>query len=274
VPKTRLLATLEALEQPWLEDPSNLAPSFARGRLRRSAGLDAPRLARRSAEQARRRAANDERTASWLALHARIDPAGFVLLAGDALGSAPPDIRRRAVQQIVMTVGGHPYPPRQARLERLLEQLRMGLASGRTLAGCRILLWRGALLICREAQAVEGEVLLRPGLPLRWDGRFRLELDGKIRALTVRALGRAGTRALGVGSGRALPAPVRPSLPSLWRRQQLVAVPHLDLVLPSVQRRATIAVRFNPVWPLAGAPFHVHGSRTSTPLLRPAEILC
>ena len=133
-----------------------------------------------------------------------------------------------------MTVGGHPYPPRQARLERLLEQLRVGLASGRTLAGCRILPWRGALLICREAQAIEDEVLLRPGVPLRWDGRFRLELNGKIAALTVRALGRAGTRALGVGSGRALPAPVRPSLPSLWRRQQLVAVPHLGLVLPSL----------------------------------------
>ena len=41
VPKARLLATLKTLDQPWLEDPSNLAPSFARGRLRRSAGLDA-----------------------------------------------------------------------------------------------------------------------------------------------------------------------------------------------------------------------------------------
>ena len=88
-----------------------------------------------------------------------------------------------------MTVGGHPYPPRRARLERLLEQLRDGLVSGRTLAGCRILPWRGALLICREAQAIEDEALLAPGVPLRWDGRFRLQLNGKA-ALTVRALGR------------------------------------------------------------------------------------
>ena len=273
VPKARLLATLKTLDQPWLEDPSNLAPSFARGRLRRSAGLDAPRLARRAAQQARRRAALDERAAAWLACNARIDPAGFVLLAGDALRSAPPEIRRRAVQQVVMTVGGHPYPPRRARLERLLEQLRDGLVSGRTLAGCRILPWRGALLICREAQAIEEEALLAPGVPLRWDGRFRLQLNGKA-ALTVRALGRTGTRALGVGSSRALPAPVRPSLPSLWHREQLVAVPHLGLVLPSLEGRATIAVRFNPASPLAGAPFHADGSRTSRPLLRSAEILC
>ena len=94
-------------------------------------------------------------------------------LPATALRSAPPEIRRRAVQQVVMTVGGHPYPPRRARLERLLEQLRDGLVSGRTLAGCRILPWRGALLICREAQAIEEEALLAPGVPLRWDGRFR-----------------------------------------------------------------------------------------------------
>jgi tRNA(Ile)-lysidine synthase len=273
VPKTRLLATLQSLGQPWLEDPSNLAPSFARGRLRRGAGLDAAVLARQAAEQARRRAEDDERTAAWLACNARIDPAGFVLLAGDALGSAPPEIRRRAVQQIVMTVGGHPYPPRQARLARLLEQLRAGLVKGRTLAGCRILPSRGALLICREPHAIEHEVLLRPGVPLRWDGRFRLELHGTPAGLMVRALGRTGTRALGVAR-RALPAPVRPSLPSLWRRQQLVAVPHLGLVLPSLEGRATITVRFNPPSALAGAPFHADGSSGSRPLFRPAASLC
>jgi tRNA(Ile)-lysidine synthase len=274
VPKTRLLATVQALEQPWLDDPSNLASWFARGRLRRSARLDAPRLARRAAEQGRRRAANDERTAAWLARNARIDPAGFVLLAGDALGSAPREIRRRAVQQVVMTVGGRPYPPRRARLERLLEQLGVGLVSGRTLAGCRILPWRGALLICREARAITEETLLTPGVPLRWDGRFRLELNGNVPALTVRALARASARDLGVGPSRVLPAPVRSSLPSLWHRQQLVAVPHLGLVRPSLAGRATITVRFNPASPLAGAPFHAGGARTSRPLLRSAEILC
>ncbi len=274
VPKARLLATLHALGQPWLEDPSNLAPSFARGRLRRSAGLDAPGLARRAAEQAEQRAENDERTASWLTRRARIDPAGFVLLAGEALRPAPTEIRRRAIQQIVMTIGGCPYPPRQERLERLLEQLRAGLVSGRTLAGCRILPWRGALLICREAQAIEDEMPLAPGLPVRWDGRFQLALNGRSPTLTVRALGRAGTGAPGADSSRALPAPVLPSLPSLWHDQQLVAVPHLGIVLPSLERRATIAVRFNPACPLAGAPFHAEGSRPSRSLLRPAENLC
>jgi tRNA(Ile)-lysidine synthase len=258
VPKARLLATLEALGQPWIEDPSNLALSFARGRLRR-AGLDAPRLARQAAEQAGRRADDDRRTAAWLARDAHIDPAGFVTLAAGALAAAPPDILRRAVQQILMAVGGQHYPPRQARLERLLAQLRAGLASGRTLAGCRILPWRGGLLICREAQAIEDETPLAPGAAVRWDDRFRLVLHGKAPALMVRALGRAGTRALGPTPGRNLPSPVRPGLPSLWHGELLVAVPHLALISRPLARHATVSVCFNPASPLAGAPFYAGG---------------
>ena len=264
VPKARLLATLQALDQPWIEDPSNVAESFARSRLRHGAGLDVPRLAGLAAEHGRRRAEDDRRTASWLAFNARIDPAGFVTLADGALAAAAPDNPRRAVQQIQMSVGGKRYPPRGARLERLIEQLPAGLASGRTLAGCRILPWRGALLFCREPQAIEHEVALLPGVPVLWDGRFRLELNDRAPPLTARALGRAGMRALGQ-SERTLPAPVRPSLPSLWHGEQLVAVPHLGLVLPSFARAATVTVRFNPASPLAGAPFARAAPATKRP---------
>jgi tRNA(Ile)-lysidine synthase len=272
VAKARLLATLEALGQPWIEDPSNVAPGFARSRLRRSAGLDVPRLAGLATEHARQRAADDECTASWLVLNARIDPAGFVTLACGVLASAPPSIGRRAVQQILMTVGGRPYPPRRARLDRLIEQLRAGLARGRTLAGCRILPWQGGLLICREPQTIEEEMTLAPGAPVLWDRRFRLELNGNAPALAVRALGRAAGPLGQVG--RTVPAPVRPSLPSLWQGEELVAVPQLDIFRPALARSATVSVRFNPASPLAGAPFHADAPAIMRPLLRPAESIC
>ena len=138
------------------------------------------------------RAAQDERTAAWLARHARIDPAGFVMLSAAALASGPLEICRRALQQVLISVGGTAYPPRQARLARLLEQIRVGLASGRTLAGCRVLPWRGGLLICREPRAIDAVAPLVAGAPLLWDGRFRLELAGDVPELVVRAL--AGAR--------------------------------------------------------------------------------
>jgi tRNA(Ile)-lysidine synthase len=223
-----------------------------------------PRLARLAREHAMRRATDDALTACWLALNARIDPAGFVTLAAGALTAAPPDLGRRAVQQILMAVGGHRYPPRRARLDPLIEQLQAGLARGRTLAGCRILPWRGALLICREPYMIQDETALVPGTPALWDGRFRLELNGDAPALVIRALGRADTRGLGQ-VGRMLPAPVRPSLPSLWHSEQLVAVPHLDLVAPPMAGFAQVAVRFSPASPLAGAPFHADAGAHKRP---------
>ncbi|MGH6900805.1 MAG: tRNA lysidine(34) synthetase TilS, partial [Geminicoccaceae bacterium] len=256
VPKARLRATLAAMEQPWLEDPSNLAPAFARNRLRLGAGLDSARLAAVATTHGRTRAAHDERTAAWLATHARIDPAGFVMLAAAALAAAPLAICRRALQQVLISVGGNGYPPRQARLARLLEQIRVGLTSGRTLAGCRILPWQCALLICREPRAIHEVTPLVAGTPVLWDGRFRLELAGDVPALVVRALARTGLKGGSPATGRALPAPVRPGLPAVWRGEELLAVPHLGLIQPWLARRAGIAARFDPASPVAGAPFH------------------
>lgn len=278
VPKSRLLATLEAAGQPWLEDPSNVAPAFARSRLRFGDPLDVARLARQAAEQRRLRAGEERRTASWLATHARIDPAGFATVAGDALAAAPPEIRRRALRQILTSVGGLRYPPREARLARLFERLQAGLTGGRTLGGCRILPWRGALLICREPQAIREELPLETGVPVLWDSRFRIELRGEAPPLVVRAFGRAGLRALDQltrpGAGRSLPAPARPSLPSLWHGGELVAVPHLEAISPALARNAGVGVSFRPAWPVAGAPFYGGDPSATRPLLRPAESLC
>ena len=260
VPKLRLCATLAAAGQPWLEDPSNLADAFARSRLRLGARLDSERLARTAAAHAAERAAQDQRTAAWLAAYARIDPAGFVRFSASALASAPPEISRRALQQALISVGGNRYPPRQARLARLLQQVRGGLSSGRTLAGCRILPRREGLLICREAQRIDQVAPLAPGAPVLWDRRFHLELRGEAPALEVRALGAVGVRELGCDADwpaprRELPAPVRPGLPSVWRGEALLAVPHLGLIRPWLARRARVAARFEPGTALAGAPF-------------------
>jgi tRNA(Ile)-lysidine synthase len=277
VPKSRLRATLIAAGQPWLEDPSNRAGRFARSRLRLGPALDAAALAHLAAEHASARAARDERTAAWLADHARVDPAGFVRLAVAALASAPLEIGRRALQQVLISVGGNRYPPRQAHLARLVEQIRGGLSSGRTLAGCRILPWQDQLLVCREAKRIEEVAALVAGVPVLWDRRFRLELVGELPGLVVRALA-GGERAVNAGDWpappRPLPAPVRPGLPSVWHGDTVLAVPHLGLVRPWLMRRARITARFEPEIAVAGAPFHAGGAAASTTLLRGGATLC
>ena len=261
VPKARLLATLRAAGQAWIEDPSNRALRFARARLRQSP-LDAVDVAGRATA----RDVLDRRTAAWLAAMARIDPAGFVTWPRTALAEAPPEIARRALQQALAAIGGGAYLPRSARLDRLLEALLAAPGvPGRTLAGCRILAWGDDLLICREVAAIAPPLRLAPNVWHHWDQRFAVRWT--MRRPTggdagpqpiVRALGAEGWRtckALGSGGDvRNLPAATRAGLASVWQGERLVAVAGLGAIGPVAERQA-IMLRSRPRRPFAGVPF-------------------
>ena len=263
VPKHRLIATLRAAGQPWIEDPSNRSETFARSRLRLAPGLQTASLGARAAASAEARAALDDRAAAWLAAFARIDPAGFVTLRHAAFLAAPIEIARRALQRALLVVGNPDYPPRGARLGRLLDVLRNPGCSGRTLAGCRILLRGTELLICREPAAIAPPLLLEPVVWQRWDRRIlvRWQADHGPAgpALLVRALGADGWREckalLPAGLVRNLPPAVRVGLPSFWQGEQLLAVPTLGLNAPARDAKLSTAMRLCPRWPLAGPPF-------------------
>ncbi len=260
LPKTALLAYLEALDQPWLDDPSNRAPEFARARLRGTAGLDVARLAGLAAGHGAARAAWERQVGAWLAQHVRVFPAGFALMAQAGLAAAPVEIARRAVQQTLRAVGGRPYPPRQARLARLLDELRSDRRpTGRTLGGCRLLRQGDRLLVCREAAAITEVLEPRSGAWQSWDGRFAVRLTGEVAGLSVRALGAEGWRQrvglVARAPAAALPAAVRPGLPAVWRGNRLLAVPGLGLIAPERAGRLVAEARFRPAQSLAGAPF-------------------
>ncbi len=180
-----------------------------------------------------------------------------------ALAAAPAEIARRALEQTLLAVGGRPYPPRRARLDRLLGELRAvdRRLAGRTLGGCRLLRRRQELLVCREAGAI-GEVLEpEAGAWQRWDGRFAIGVSGDVGGVSVRALGTPGwPQRAGLEPAPALPAPVLPavvgaSLPAVWRGDRLLAVPTLGLMAADQVGRFVVSARFRPRHPLAGAPF-------------------
>ncbi len=270
VPKQRLRATLCAAGQGWIEDPSNRAPQFARARLRQSPLAPCDGGARADAHAAAR-AVLDRRTADWLAAVARADPAGFVTWPRRAFIEAPREIARRALQQALAAVGGDDYPPRSARLERLLEAL-LGAPGyrGRTLAGCRIVPCGEDLLICREPAAIAPPLLLAPNLWQRWDQRYvvRWQPGGDQPRPVARALGADGwrqcrTRMPGDGF-RSLPVAARAGLASVWQDDRLLVVAGLGPI--DTGGRPSITLRFRPLRPLAGPPFAALGS----PCPRPA----
>ncbi len=264
IPKARLAATLAAEGQPFIIDPSNRNPAFARARLR--TGTIAPpygdpavlldAVGRFGSERGSRERVRDALLARVLSLH----PAGFGALDCPALLAAPVEIAERALSAVVGMVGGGLYPSRRQGVSRLLRVLAGDADGGFTLGGCQFVAWRGRYLIMRELAAAAGPARIAPGTRLVWDRRFEVELPAAAAGpVTLDYLGEIGVAEL---NGRApelrhlgLPPLIRPILPALWDEQGVAAVPHLGYRRMGVSLSPKLA--FRPVKSLSDAGFAV-----------------
>lgn len=278
--KNDLCAYLEARGERWLDDPSNQDPVFARVRARRAlpviarAGIEPARIADAARRLGRDRVALEGAVARLLAEAAAPDPTGFVTLDRDRLLAAAPEVGKRALARVLVTVGGGAYAPRFERLERLFMEVR-GACPARTLGGCQIRKRQdGALLVCREPGRQQGPVTVSAAGAIAWDGRFVVVLGRRRQAsaggtMTLGALGRGGWAAVKAdpdgfvgrcqGRPRPLPLAVAIGLPALSDRRGVVEVPHLGYR----RSRGAVAsltikeIRHVPPEPLAGAGFGV-----------------
>ncbi|MGE0717248.1 MAG: tRNA lysidine(34) synthetase TilS [Alphaproteobacteria bacterium] len=220
-PRARLAATLAAMGQQWIDDPSNVDRRFARARLRAELdGAAREALLAAAAAAAADRAAAERRTAADAAGCAVVADAGYVLLDPAGLARAA-DAGERVVRGALRAVGGASYPPRSVRLGRLMAAIAAGLPRPRTLAGCRIVAWRGSVMVCREPAAVGEAATFDAQGRARWDDRFDVAVAPPAPpGWRVAALGRR--RAAGAAG---VPGPARPSLPAVWDGDTIVAVP-------------------------------------------------
>jgi tRNA(Ile)-lysidine synthase len=172
--KARLIATCAAKGWPYLEDPSNADPRFARVRLRghlmpllAGEGLTADRLvtlaerARRDADALDGRALTVLEAASLAGLEAGAAGEPRLELDGLRLHAEPDAVLLRAVARAIAAVGGAlARPVRLERFEaRILGDLRAALARGGPL---RMNLG-GALL----QLSADGRLVVRPETPRR-----------------------------------------------------------------------------------------------------------
>jgi len=169
-----LRAYLLELCQPWLEDPMNADPRFARARIRNAwpqleaLGLTRPRLAQTAEHLGRARAALD--TVSQAVVVRAFRPlADGAALDPRALGGAPRELALRALAGILMLVGRRTYRPRFERLEALFESLSAcETTKGRTLHGCTI-----APASRKYAVFGASTLLIRPEKPRQSPGKIR-----------------------------------------------------------------------------------------------------
>jgi tRNA(Ile)-lysidine synthase len=154
VPKSRLVATLQARGERWSEDGMNRDLRFARPRLRATQqvlsaeGLTHDRLARLAHRMARTEdAVRHAADGAW----ARIaeDTPGQVRLDGAALAGEPDEIALRLLMRAVHLRGGASVS--LLRAERLLEAVKASLHEGRrsarTLGGAKISTAPGEVLV-------------------------------------------------------------------------------------------------------------------------------
>ncbi len=249
----RLRASLAALGQDWIEDPSNRDRRYTRVRVRAGLGADFGRWAARARRIGRIRAADEAITCRWLARNGRIAPWGHVALDGAALAAAPPAVRIRALGRALLCAGGRAYPPRREALERLAAWAASPDGT-RTLGGCRVTRAASTILICRELRGLP-ELALAPGARALWDGRFGVQIGaGLPDGVSVRALGRRKAEALGPGPA-GVPLAARAALPALWSQGKPLAVPYLEGAQEG--RIPPAAVRFRPRNPLISPYFEV-----------------
>ncbi len=198
---------LAAEGETWIDDPANTDPRSPRARARPTAAAIDPLDVGAEA---------DDRLAE-LASQARVGPGGDIRIDRDALRTAPRASARRLVGAAAACAGGSGSTPRGERLEALMDRLLGHGAISATLSGAKIAADRDVLFTRNAGEASRGGLS-----PLQlgargagvWDGRF--EIAAGSASVTILALAghaarldRAEHRAL-----KALPASVRPGLPT------------------------------------------------------------
>jgi len=258
VSKARLVAFLDAEEQPYVEDPSNRNSAFERARLRITGEVHgAQGVMDEIRGNAAARIARENELAALLARAVALHPAGFAVIVPDPI-AASGALGERALGRIAAVIGAAVYPLRRERLGRLREALGAPTRA-RTLGGCRFVPWRGRVVVLREVGRVAPPISLTPGMSVMWDQRFVARMPAAAQAsVRVGALGIDGVAALrhsGIADDNPLPRFIYPTLPAVWDEAGLLAVPHL------LWRKATGAIlphlTFRPVASLFSIGFTV-----------------
>ncbi len=259
IPKARLAAFLEAEGQEYLRDPSNRNPAFERSRIRMKSqpeGTEAVIATMR--DNAAVRIARERALAVLLARTVALHPAGFALIDPGPI-AASGEIGEQALGRLLMVLGAAAYPLRRERLRRLREALAAMPCRARTLGGCRLLPWRGRILVLREAARTASPVTLAPGGSALWDRRFIATLPiAAPGPVSIGPLGQDGVATLReapLAEDNALPRLVYPALPAIRDEAGLASVPHIGW------RRATAghmaSLQLQPPVSLFGAGFTV-----------------
>lgn len=229
----RLKATLEALGQSWIEDPSNADPRFERVRMREAMaakgaliglGLSPIALASSAERLGRADAALEHYSSLCMDRAVTIHRAGFATVERVLLWAEPVEIRLRVLARLLTGVSGR-LATHGAGLEAALCDLDAGVTAI-TLGGCRVAQDKTRLLVTREVRGI-APIDITAGATTLWDDRFEVSLIGSSASVEVRPLGEKGfAKVREIVSGlEGVPSRAGGGLPGGFRGSDLVVPP-------------------------------------------------
>jgi tRNA(Ile)-lysidine synthase len=235
--KSRLIACLRSLGVPFATDPSNSNTTFERVRVRHAmkvlaaAGITRPALALSASRLGRGREALASTAEEFLQRHFSVTSLGQAQIGLEPYLELAPEIALRVLSRALALIGGKEEPPRMAKVERLLNELRAGKREA-ALGGCLIIAAAGVLNFYREPGRMDqARQVCQPGSTFTWDNRFILTLASDLSGdLTVAPLGAGGwaiCRNALKERGKTLQANRLAALasPALWQGSRLVHAP-------------------------------------------------
>ncbi|WP_281856189.1 tRNA lysidine(34) synthetase TilS [Litoreibacter halocynthiae] len=221
--RSELREILQGAGISWFDDPSNDDSGYQRIKVRQSmSALEAAGIAAEQIEmslgnlQATRRDLNAE-LAAEVEGHVRLDQ-GDLCFDLHWLEAKSPESQRRLLNSALQFVAGQDYPPRGAKMMRVLADLR----EKSVLHGCVITSDDAGLRVGRELNAVAE---LRVPSTEVWDQRWSV-VGPHSKTTEIRALGEVGLAQCAV-SWRDIGLPRASVLasPSVWEGDRLMAAP-------------------------------------------------
>ena len=239
VPKTRLIATCQAGNLPFITDPSNKSEKYARGRLRNimpllaTEGMTVESLVTLGERAAEVKNALNHYTQAFLRDAAQIDRGGSIRIDRMKLCEAPRATALRALTSCLRFIHEDDYAPEQASLAALFDTLLdKTQEKTRTIYGCLCTMTANKITLLREPSAATETLALSAGETKLWDRRWLVTASKEAPTCTIRALDMPPHDILDrlspnlrhdIPQGR-----IRATLPALWEGNTLRAIPSFD----------------------------------------------
>ncbi|PPR77661.1 MAG: tRNA(Ile)-lysidine synthase [Alphaproteobacteria bacterium MarineAlpha3_Bin5] len=268
VPKIDLVATLCKHRINWCEDPYNSDFRFTRTRVRHALKFNSCASQRIADSAPFFQNANrtlDSKATFALIRAVSLFPEGFANLSKKEISSIPPNVLRRILLRVIMTVGGQNRYPQSDALKRLASNLTQGKFKGTTLGGCLFLNKIENFIACREYRNLPSRLKLVENKQLYWDGRFDVRTGLNIPSGSyLAALGTEGWEEISQGSTNKLkyvPRQARETLPAVFDKYGVREVPQLNFHRENREAKInfdtkyTVFITYRPRVTLSGKSF-------------------